>query len=61
MGESAIMSLVHKEGAWRVRIVWPKRQRYFGRFASKAEAQRWLTEHQRMINRPTEGEEKGLK
>ena len=53
MDNSPTMSLVYKESVWRVRIVWPKhRQRFFGKFASKAEAQRWLSEHQRMTYRP---------
>ena len=61
MGESPSMSLIYKDGVWRVRIVWPKRQRYFGRFTSKDEAQRWLSEHQRMIHPAVEAEQESAK
>jgi hypothetical protein len=60
MDESPIMSLVYREGVWRVRIVWPEhhRQRYFGRFASRSEAQRWVSEHQQMLHRTRHAEGK---
>jgi hypothetical protein len=46
-------------GYWRVKIAWPKHHperevpaRYFGRFKSQAEAERWIKEHEWMKQRP---------
>jgi hypothetical protein len=59
MGESATMSLVYQRDVWRVRMVWPKHKpRYFGRFPSEAESQRWLKEHSWMTTSIEKDDEK---
>ncbi len=37
---------VRRPDCWRVEMAWPKRNpRYFGRFDSRAEAEKWIKEH----------------
>ncbi len=41
-----MQAVTSRGGRWRVQMIWPKRpKRYFGRFDSKAEAERWIAEH----------------
>jgi hypothetical protein len=52
---SAVLTPVPKSSFWRVRIAWPNSTpRYFGKFNSKTEAQRWIAEH-RSLTRPRQG------
>jgi hypothetical protein len=38
--------VVASGGHWRVRMNWPRHPaRYFGKFVSEAEAERWIAEH----------------
>jgi len=40
------MRSVHRQGHWRVEMTWPQSPpRYFGKFDSAAEAERWIAEH----------------
>jgi hypothetical protein len=37
---------------WRVKMAWPdSTPRYFGKFPSKAEAEKWIAEHHVAISR----------
>jgi hypothetical protein len=41
-----VLSPVRQWGYWRVKIAWPNATpRYFGKFNSQAEAERWIARH----------------
>jgi hypothetical protein len=47
--------VVSARGKWRVKIAWPDATpRYFGKFNSQAEAERWIAEHQWLIEQRQE-------
>jgi hypothetical protein len=49
--------VVAARGKWRVKIAWPDAiPRYFGKFNSQAEAERWITEHQWLIEQRQESD-----
>jgi hypothetical protein len=41
------LTAVERSDYWRVKMAWPDHitPRYFGRFASRAEAEKWIAEH----------------
>jgi hypothetical protein len=40
------LTTVQGRDYWRVKMAWPdSTPRYFGKFASKAEAEKWIAEH----------------
>ena len=44
---SVVLSAVRQDDHWRGKIAWPNyTPRYFGRFDSQAEAERWIVDHQ---------------
>jgi hypothetical protein len=46
MGSLATLTAVQGWDYWRVKLVWPDHApRLFGKFASKAEAEKWIAEH----------------
>jgi hypothetical protein len=42
---SATLKPVAHKGYWRVKLAWPDRHHFFGKFLSKAEAEKWIEEH----------------
>jgi len=39
-------------GHWRVKMTWPDQTtRYFGKFNSQADAERWIVEHRWLMRR----------
>ena len=44
MGDgSAVLTPISRSGHWRVRMMWPNNKpRYFGKFLSKREAEKWI-------------------
>jgi hypothetical protein len=52
---SSVVLTPVKRGRWRVKIAWPDTpSRYFGKFNSQAEAERWIAEHQWLIEQHQE-------
>jgi hypothetical protein len=46
MGGGVTLTAVQGPDYWRVKIAWPNSiPRYFGKFASKPEAEKWIAEH----------------
>jgi hypothetical protein len=46
MGGGATLIAIQGRDCWRVKIAWSGSiPRYFGKFASKAEAEKWIAEH----------------
>jgi hypothetical protein len=46
MGRAVTLTAVQGRDYWRVKMTWPdSAPRYFGKFASKAEAEKWIAEH----------------
>jgi hypothetical protein len=47
MGDgSAVLTPISRSGYWRVRMMWPNNKpRYFGKFLSKREAEKWIEQH----------------
>jgi hypothetical protein len=46
MGGGVKLTAVQGWDHWRVKMAWPDHApRLFGKFASKAEAEKWITEH----------------
>jgi hypothetical protein len=43
---TVVLTAVVRAGYWRVRIAWPTSiPRYFGRFDTQAEAEKWIEQH----------------
>jgi hypothetical protein len=43
----AVLTAVARSGYWRVKLEWPHPPpRFFGRFLTRAEAERWIADHQ---------------
>jgi hypothetical protein len=43
---SVTLTPIEQPGCWRVRLTWPEAvSRYFGKFQSQAEAEKWISEH----------------
>jgi hypothetical protein len=46
MGRGLTLTAIWGRDCWRVKMAWPDSvPRYFGKFASKAEAEKWIAEH----------------
>jgi hypothetical protein len=46
---TAVLTPVTEEGYWRVKIAWPNSTpRFFGRFDTQTEAEKWITDHRWM-------------
>jgi len=46
MGGMVELTVVQRQDRWRVKMAWPGRiPRFFGKFDSKAEAEKWIAEH----------------
>ena len=46
MGGRVTLTAVRRLDGWRVEMTWPDHTpRYFGRFTSQAEAEKWIAEH----------------
>ena len=56
MGDGgAILSIVQSGAIWRVRIAWPNcPARYFGKFNSETEAQKWIAAHASLTKSPSQ-------
>jgi hypothetical protein len=47
---SVVLTAVAEAGYWRVKLAWPKMPpRYFGKFETQAEAEKWIAEHRWLI------------
>jgi len=45
-GGAVVLTPFSQSGYWRVEIAWPDMTpRYFGKFQSQAEAEKWIEEH----------------
>lgn len=43
---SVVLTVIVESGYWRVQLAWPSHpRRYFGKFHSRAEAQKWIEQH----------------
>jgi hypothetical protein len=42
---SATLEPVARKGYWRVKMTWPNRHHFFGKFLSQAEAEKWIEQH----------------
>jgi hypothetical protein len=42
----AVLKPVKRFNYWRVEMTWQEYRRYVGKFASQAEAEKWIAEHQ---------------
>jgi hypothetical protein len=43
---TAVLIAVARLGYWRVKLAWPnKHPHFFGRFDTKAEAEKWIEQH----------------
>jgi hypothetical protein len=42
---SATLKPVAQKGYWRVKLAWPDKHHFFGKFPSRAEAEKWIEEH----------------
>jgi hypothetical protein len=58
-----VLTAIRQSNSWRVKMSWPARHaakehppRYFGRFKSQAEAERWIREHERLTKQQPEPE-----
>jgi hypothetical protein len=58
MGGVVLTAVVDEKARWRVKIAWPAAAkptaRYFGRFASQAEAEQWIQSHQWLTKQRTD-------
>jgi hypothetical protein len=45
--DSAVLKPVARKGYWRVETAWPNNRHlhFFGKFLSKAEAEKWIEQH----------------
>jgi len=54
-GTSAVLTSVKKGDLWRVKIAWPNgKTKYFGKFRSELEAQKWIGTHSWLTERATQ-------
>ena len=50
-----MLTPVRHRDHWRVKMTWPnKTPRFFGRFESEADAERWIEEHRWLTTQPQE-------
>jgi hypothetical protein len=42
---SATLKPVAHKGYWRVKMAWPDRHHFFGKFLSQEEAEKWIEQH----------------
>jgi hypothetical protein len=43
--DSATLQPVAQKGFWRVKLAWPNRHLFFGKFLTQAEAEKWIEQH----------------
>jgi hypothetical protein len=49
---STVLTSIKEGDLWRVEIVWPNgTKRYFGKFGSEQEAERWISTHRCLTER----------
>ena len=52
---SVVLTAVTQSGYWRVELAWPTHpRRYFGKFQSKKEAEKWIEQHRWLTKQPRE-------
>ena len=53
MGDSSVvLRPIRQSGHWRVKMTWPDQTtRYFGKFNSQADAEKWIVEHRWLMQR----------
>jgi hypothetical protein len=52
---TVLLSPIWQGDFWRVKLVWPNRTpRFFGKFGSQAEAEKWIEEHRWLTAQPQE-------
>jgi hypothetical protein len=50
---TAVLIAVARLGYWRVKLAWPSSiPRYFGRFDTQAEAEKWIEQHRWLTEQP---------
>jgi hypothetical protein len=51
---SATLEPVAQKGYWRVQMAWPtsKKLHFFGKFVSRAEAEKWIEQHRWLTGQP---------
>jgi hypothetical protein len=55
---SIVLTPITQSGHWRVKIAWPnKTPHYFGKFQSRAEAEKWIEEHRWLTEQAQEPDE----
>ena len=53
---TVVLTPVARSGYWRVEIAWPNRTpHFFGKFLSKAEAEKWIEQHRWLTAQRQEG------
>jgi hypothetical protein len=53
-----LLTAVQQSDYWRVKIAWPEHSpRYFGKFESEQEAQKWIKDHDWLTMQPQESQE----
>jgi hypothetical protein len=46
MGGGVTLTAIQRRDYWRVKMAWPhSTPRHFGKFVSKAEAEKWIAKH----------------
>jgi hypothetical protein len=47
--DSATLTTVAHRGYWRVKMAWPNKHHFFGKFLSQAEAEKWIEQNRWLI------------
>jgi hypothetical protein len=56
---SVVLTPISRSGYWRVRMMWPNNKaRYFGKFVSQREAEKWIEKHSWLIEQTKKRQEK---
>jgi hypothetical protein len=54
---SIVLTPITEAGHWRIKMTWPNNRntpRFFGRFETRAEAEKWIADHIRLTERRQE-------
>jgi hypothetical protein len=52
---SVMLTPVAVKGFWRVKMTWPNKSvHFFGKFLSRAEAEKWIEQHRWLTEQPQE-------
>ena len=50
---TVVLTAVAQSRYWRVKMEWPNKQHFFGKFRSQADAEKWIAEHRWLTGQRT--------